>query len=1305
MIERLVRGLRTVGLEADWRDIADSLWLARASAEKPVSLGGRGENGLDAGDAADEREPSHPPPPETKRADSTLREGLPFGTPTVGLTRGASTADGGRPLDLRRSPATALPNRLEIGRALRPLMAKRRSATNCVFDTDATIHRYCDTGVLVPVRSPVRERWFSEVAIVTDGAPTMAVWLETVASLADLLEHHGAFARVSRWTLAGDDEHVVVVASSGLRHDPQALIDQSARRLTLVVSDCVGPVWRGDGVWAALREWGRFAPVALVQTLPSRLWPATALGDVELLLASGCPGAPNRQLDLQLPWWWDDEVPQDVVPVVTLDERHLLPWARMLMGGRERRVAGVAAGTQDRVGLDQVPLALDPATRVAAFRSTVSEEGSRLAVLLSAVVVTLPVARLLVSQLIEGGRQIHIAEVLASGLVELQSGDTADEPAYRFAAGVREILQESLTTTATLDVWRTVAPHLEAATGHRSPFSTLFGPRSGLDQETPGVVAGEIAGALIKRLGLAALPPAELDTPLDSPAPSSAPVNRLPFGQLDAGDFERFCVSLVTVQEPVVTASPSESGVDFVTMRDDVPLAAYQCRHIATVRASDVREAVDRFLRQSVRAPRLVLCTSGTVAVDARAQIRVESARLEPNLTLEVLDGAALSAAAAAHPMLAAEFFGSEIDVLVIVNGAASAHILETVFDTDVSIADRAGRRLPTAVLHSAGGPLKICVAEVEDVGRVQARACFVIEAAMGLVGAVSVNDVVIPDQFVVRPAAQRGIESFRPDARLQRELSTFRERLGESFRMELLLAAQQLEVELRGDPEIRRGAILVGTAVEAVPPSERVTADGAPILAAHNSTVQILTAAGYAEWAVFLGISDLQFAEDVDGALDSALLTAAVALRNFLQHHYLVSRRTGGNPPSGQRFPTSQDLGDAEPHTDSDANLGGLAALARDRGDPNEAEMLYRRAADLSEGANDPGAAVTAREPRLGRDLARFIPNGALRTRERAYVVRAAETEAFHRLSAGEWVFLIGPRRCGKSSAMIRMQSRLKDSGYRCAFIDLQSYGGVDAEYGSFLEWFAEKLAAELRTDFVRPPKRRRNQLELWLRAVVAPELRKTAILIDEVGGMPDHFRRPFFAQLRAFFNSRANSGSSGSDVADHVSFAFAGTLLPDRLIDDHSSPFNVALVIDRWDLTREEVAELASFGLGGDAQHYAQRTFAQTLGQPYYAQYLLAAVQLAGNDPAARSAVFDSALEQLRQRAGGHLEDLARWVENDDELRALVRGILQGNLSFQPSSRLHRDAIITGVARYDAGRLVTPNPIDASALARFAD
>jgi hypothetical protein len=496
MIEQLIAALLSSNNDLDWRDLADVLWLVQTST---AGVSTQQVADIKSGDTATwPAQPDAGNPPSVPVVDPVER---PAADQAVMIRRGTTNDPASDGYRVKPLGWFALPGQLEIARALRPLKHRRRSLRDSSFDVDATVEHYCDTGLLVPIMKPSQERWFRDLALVSDGGPTMVVWDETIAALATLFEREGGFDRVSRWTMTGDTREISLSSPNRLPHPPEQLIDDDGRRLIIVVTDCVGSPWRGPAAWAALRNWGRCCPVALVQMLPPRLWPATALGSTEVLLSSHRRGAPNRLLRLRSPWWWDaDEPPQDGIPVVTLDEDQLGAWARMVMGAGGIEVSGVVAAAPGREALVEVGTAQVPAaTRVATFRSTVSSEASQLATLLSAVDVTLPVARLILNGCIADARQTYLAEVLASGLLE-PSG-AVGEQAYDFAPGVRELLQESLTATSFFDVWRTVGPYIESAMPG-SPSLSIVLDRNAEIPADQGSAMSKIALQVAERLGL-----------------------------------------------------------------------------------------------------------------------------------------------------------------------------------------------------------------------------------------------------------------------------------------------------------------------------------------------------------------------------------------------------------------------------------------------------------------------------------------------------------------------------------------------------------------------------------------------------------------------------------------------------------------------------------------------------------------------------------------------------------------------------------------------------------------------------------
>ncbi|MBF5033045.1 ATP-binding protein [Micromonospora sp. ANENR4] len=495
MIEHLVAALRGAGTDPDWRDIADALWLAdlrhtdAPTGPAPQRLVQQGHIPVHPSASVPIRTDDGPTAPDDDQ--------LPQGHPRLEY----SDAADGTPLRAAADPRRALPAQLGIGRAFRRLARTRLSLVATVLNVEATVARYCDTGVLVPVTVPAREGWFHEVILIVDAGPTMAVWQPTVSALASVLAHHRAFRAVHRWALTGDRSSVQVRSGAGLTFDPAEIADPQRRQLILVVTDCVGDLWRGSAVWQALEKWGERLPVTLVQVLPRRLWPATAMGDADTLVSGVTRGTPNGRLSIQQPWWWDDpRPPRRALPVTTLEPSRLDQWARMLMSADHTPSAGLLLS---RSVEESRPASAEQ--RVNFFRTTASDHAVRLATLLSAVEVTLPVLHLVAQRLVPGATVAHLAEVLISGLLQTDGEDTR----YEFRPGVRVILREALTTDDTLDVWRTVAPFLEAATGRQAPFMNLLSNQPP-DPALPGELT-ELAQDLISRLGLTLPPPAPPD--------------------------------------------------------------------------------------------------------------------------------------------------------------------------------------------------------------------------------------------------------------------------------------------------------------------------------------------------------------------------------------------------------------------------------------------------------------------------------------------------------------------------------------------------------------------------------------------------------------------------------------------------------------------------------------------------------------------------------------------------------------------------------------------------------------------------
>ncbi len=510
MIQQLVAALYEAGVEIDAEAIAEALWLARVR---------RGESGDVERQRASvvRRIPTEPRPPDaepqdpisdtqTERADE--RGSYRSAADQAGSDSGVEVSS----ITLRK--ARALPGTLELSRALRPLKQRHSSKRRRVLNADATIEYFCDTGVLTPVMLPGAERWF-DIDVLVDVGPSMAVWQDTAAEFVSLLQRHGAFRAVRQWNLEQTDGKVRLSRAANVRTEAAQLVDPHARRLMMLVTDCIGPMWYQAPVWEAIRRWGLFSPVVVISPLPPRLWPGTALGSPEVSMRSHRRGAANRSLDVRVPWWWpDNEPPLSAVPVpvITLDAGQVATWARMVMGAGEVESLGVFATPPASLpgkavaGSGNGPP--DAEERVRRFRVTVSPVGYRLAVYLSAVLRDqwgLGLARVVQEAALPDSRQVHLAEVLVGGLVrQAQRPEEQEESAFEFIDGVVNVLQRSLTGTEALRVLQALSAYIERETG-RSPgiAALLLGETAPADatEEFGDIRAG--AADLIRAMGLA----------------------------------------------------------------------------------------------------------------------------------------------------------------------------------------------------------------------------------------------------------------------------------------------------------------------------------------------------------------------------------------------------------------------------------------------------------------------------------------------------------------------------------------------------------------------------------------------------------------------------------------------------------------------------------------------------------------------------------------------------------------------------------------------------------------------------------
>ncbi|MFF5502066.1 FxSxx-COOH system tetratricopeptide repeat protein [Streptomyces roseolus] len=385
--------------------------------------------------------------------------------------------------DLRDAP--------DIGRRLRPLRQLAPSATEVELDEEATVERAVESGLWLPHTRPVGERRF-DLALVVDDHATMAIWEQTVAELTAVTEQLGAFrdVRVHRLGLRETPAGPRAVlrrrgGDDGIGGDPAELVDRTGRRIVLVLTDALGPLWRGGAGEAALERWAAAGPTAVVHLLSQRDWHRTALVPWRVRLRSPRPAARNAELAVRFPPEERDpfappptawRIP---VPVLGLDADWLGRWASLVAGEvsgwtpAAALLLGAAGRTAPAPDEPPPPAPSPPSVqeRLRRFRSHATPTAFRLATHLAAAVLDPLLVRDVRRRLVPEAQPVHVAELFLSGLVEEPGAGPAAPAPLDFVAGAREALLAGAMRADTARVARSVADFFgdrsEAARGLR----------------------------------------------------------------------------------------------------------------------------------------------------------------------------------------------------------------------------------------------------------------------------------------------------------------------------------------------------------------------------------------------------------------------------------------------------------------------------------------------------------------------------------------------------------------------------------------------------------------------------------------------------------------------------------------------------------------------------------------------------------------------------------------------------------------------------------------------------------------------
>jgi hypothetical protein len=373
----------------------------------------------------------------------------------------------GRPLLPADSPSPHGPGRATalLARALHRLARRIPSRDTLELDEETTAEQGVVDGMWLPFLRPARTCAFDLVLLVDD-APTMRIWEDAVARLAEAAEHSGAFRSVRSVRVDVPRTGVATLRRPPGRAtaDPAELLDGRGGRVFLVVTDGLAHGWAASAADDLLGRLAHAGPTALVHLLPPHLRHRSSLYPYPAVLEAGGFGTPNHGLAhwvppggpdplRPLPAAGDGAVP---VPVLSLKAGSIAAWADLVTGERgvRRSLPVVLAGTLTKgapaPGLRAPRFPRAATTAVRRFFRLATPAARRLATQLAAVPFEFDLMEQLRRHTMPETGPDHLAEILMGGLIDWDSGG---EGRPEFADGVREAL---LATTTRNQLARTV---------------------------------------------------------------------------------------------------------------------------------------------------------------------------------------------------------------------------------------------------------------------------------------------------------------------------------------------------------------------------------------------------------------------------------------------------------------------------------------------------------------------------------------------------------------------------------------------------------------------------------------------------------------------------------------------------------------------------------------------------------------------------------------------------------------------------------------------------------------------------------
>jgi hypothetical protein len=238
-----------------------------------------------------------------------------------------------------------------------------------------------------------------------------------------------------------------------------------------------------------VNDWARTQPVAIIQMLPQRLWTQTALKAARLVrVHAPYPGAPSGVLKKRaLTRRSKRATLSDVaIPILTLEPEFVTLWSHLIAGKGSVWAPGVILSAQSLPLPTDEPQALSAQQRVDEFQSWASTTAFQLAILLAAAPLRLPIMRLVQKAFLPASKQVHLAEVFSSGLLQrdrqVEATSDPDSIHYDFLPDVRDALLSTGRLMDAVQVQRVVSEYIRERFGQVLDFQAVLLDPAWFDQ-------------------------------------------------------------------------------------------------------------------------------------------------------------------------------------------------------------------------------------------------------------------------------------------------------------------------------------------------------------------------------------------------------------------------------------------------------------------------------------------------------------------------------------------------------------------------------------------------------------------------------------------------------------------------------------------------------------------------------------------------------------------------------------------------------------------------------------------------------